>query len=585
MMMCKFLIGLLVASSVAGTAEAAGKTYEFNLLKRRLDGHGDSATHEGDHVGKFKQAEYGAPGAPKRKTWWTKRLTNVGENSDRFYIGGQPSARDLKMLYEEGFSTVYSLWEFKEERMMGDQKLPTTADAVKVAEEAGLLYGVWNNGADGAWMSKEAVDHIEEVIDKGLKLPGPVYLHCYIGRTACQAMQAYRARKKIIEAKGGESVTAAAMRECGAHGVRFDNKAFAEAIAREAGEDFAAIEKDLPAVESAADLPDGADKAPAGADGIWWKGDTKYGLTQYHWLKYLSKVTEETRIFDAGQILKSHIKAMEQANIGVIVNMRKSTAAPEETNLLNIGNGPKQAEGRQDPKFITSDEGKKHIISEERPTSWISDANGEYNFESLNEHEFGDANGYSEAIERKAIEAGGIKYFHLPIGKNYTADALMGYSKTMIDAINMAVDQKKSILFHCRTGYRTGSFPTALRGVIEGAEPSALQMEMSQIGYDFQKDGNGKKLLDATADLQFCKTPDAKGHIKGFVAKKDAKCEDGPAAAAPAAAAGPAAAPGPAPAPAPGGSDEASFAAPKARGAWMGGLIMAGAAAIMALKN
>lgn len=511
MPMCSsnFLLGLLVACSVPATAEAAGQTYSET------------------NVAKFKQPDYGSPGSPKRKTWWTKRLTNTGEHSERFYIGGQPSLRDLKMLYEEGFSTVYSLWNFGEQRMMGDQPLPTTAEAAKVAEEAGLLYGVWTEGEKGDWMSKEAVDHIEEVVDKGLKLKGPIYLNCYIGRTACQAMQAYRARKGIIAAGKGESVTAAAMRECGAHGFRFDNKAFAEAIAREAGEDFAAIEAELPLVESAADYPDGADAAPEGADGIWWKGDQKYGLSQYHWLKYLAKINEATRIFDAGQIHKAHVKAIKEANIGVVVNMRKSNEAQEETNLLNIGKDPKQSEGRQDPAFISSEKGKAYITDASRPASWVNDANGEYNFESLSEEEFGDAGGYNEALERVYVKSAGLEYFHLPVGKNYSADALQSYSAPMIEAINVAVAQKKSILFHCRTGYRTGSFPTALRGVVEGIAPKDLQLEMSKIGYDFQNDGKGKTILEETAKLKFCEQPDAKGHIKGFVTGKDDKCDDG----------------------------------------------------------
>jgi len=498
---------LLAATSCLGAADAVGLTYDAS-------------------VGQFQQAEYGNPSAPKRKTWWAKRLSNVGTDSERFYIGGQPSARDLKMLYEEGFSTVYSLWNFSSERTLGMQTLPTTAEAVEIAADAGLLYGVWTNGSN--WISTEAVDHIEAVLDAGLLLDGPIFLHCYIGRTACQAMQAYRARKGIIETQEGESVTAAAMRECGAHGFRLFQKSWAEAIAREAGEDFTAIEADLPLVPDAANYPDGADQVPADADGIWWNGDDTYGLSQYHWLKYLWKVTEGTKIFDAGQIEANHVQALVDANIGVVVNMRKSIAAQEETNLLNIGKDPAQDEQRQDAAYIASDEGQQFLVDTSRDSAWVDDVNGVHNFESLNAAEFGDTGGYNEQLEKAAVLAAGLEYLHLPIGSNYTAEALALYAVDMISMINTAVAQEKSILFHCRTGYRTGTFPTALRGVIESTAPADLQAEMSLIGYDFDQDGSGKTLLDAITTLKFCETPDAEGHYKGFVTMQDMDCSAGP---------------------------------------------------------
>lgn len=215
---------------------------------------------------------------------------------------------------------------------------------------------------------------------------------------------------------------------------------------------------------------------------------------------------------------------MVAANIGAVVNMRKSAAAQEETNLLNIGKDPKQNEGRQNATFIASAGGQQYIVDTTRGKVWVDSTNGDHNFESLNIEEFGDDGGYNEHLERQVIEAAGLDYLHLPIGSNYTADALAAYSAQMIAMINKAVTNEKSVLFHCRTGYRTGTFPTALRGVIEGITPATLQKEMSEIGYDFDQDGPGKTLLEETTELKWCPTPESEGHYKGSVVKKDADC-------------------------------------------------------------
>ena len=99
--------------------------------------------------------------APKRKTWWTKRMTKGITNSadgstnpvnyDRLFFGGRPTVRDLKMMYEQGFSAVHSVWPFPDSSVTGtltnseintDVPMPTGAQAKVAANEAGLLYGM-----------------------------------------------------------------------------------------------------------------------------------------------------------------------------------------------------------------------------------------------------------------------------------------------------------------------------------------------------------------------------------------------------------------------------------------------------------
>ena len=71
----------------------------------------------------------------------------------------------------------------------------------------------------------------------------------------------------------------------------------------------------------------------------------------------------------------------------------------------------------------------------------------------------------------------------------------------MIQAINTAQAAGGHVLWHCRTGFRTGAFPSALFAVIRDDEAAAIGERLAKLGYDFKS--NVKKLIDdATANLE-----------------------------------------------------------------------------------
>jgi protein tyrosine phosphatase (PTP) superfamily phosphohydrolase (DUF442 family) len=404
-------------------------------------------------IGEYAQESAIGP-SPSRKTWWTKRL-NAGTGSsaggdanpvawDRIYTGGQPSERDLKMMYEQGFDGVYSLWPFP---TPGDGKeidsgtdMPTGTEARAAAAEAGLLYGMIPlksvagetaeaclatdgtdddegcadalvpgcatscTGTEGCsytapvaavaantpidWTSTESIDAVEKFMDFALaNTDGPIYLHCYIGRTSTVALQAYRARKAAAAAAGfpaivpqaGKSITQTAIIEASYHGFDLSRPAWEAVFAREAGETLSvALADATPAVPAATEGCDvvlgdgetagdttcdlvaasgseetcdfvaadctrtagtgtctyraavcGAPEVPAvttattGTAGATPTVGPTVGLPQYHWLKPLGTLANGVHMYDAGQIHAEHLDAIRAAGIVSVVNMRK----------------------------------------------------------------------------------------------------------------------------------------------------------------------------------------------------------------------------------------------------------------------
>ena len=442
--------------------------------------------------------------SPRRKTWWTKRLTKgtkavalvaeacaatdetdtttdctgftAGTGStctgitgcsytapvtyvadspkdwERIYTGGQPTERDLKMMYEQGFDGVYSLWPFPDPNAgslkgAGSSNMPTGAQAAAAAAEAGLMYGVIPQtgtatctetattsdatdeaacggvtalgdsiscnavmtDADAAvaactytpttaigWTSTAAVDAVEKFMDFALaNTDGPIYLHCYIGRTSTAALQFYRARKAAasstpaIVAQTGKSITQTAIIESGYHGI--DITSWAGIIAREAGETMAVAAADLVSevveVTEGCDPTDGtgetagdttctlvgatgdastcnavaANCAVAGGTGTCAyraavaavaeiaaatavtgdvgeipAGMSMQGIGQYHWLKPLGVLPNGVKMFDAGQINAEHVDDIAAAGIVSVVNMRKQGPIADVTATTDV---------------------------------------------------------------------------------------------------------------------------------------------------------------------------------------------------------------------------------------------------------
>jgi len=267
-------------------------------------------------------------------------------------------------------------------------------------------------------------------------------------------------------------------------------------------------------------------------------------------------------VFDAGQIQTYHVKALQDANIKVIINMRQGmddengvwSATPQEPiNLLNLGFSPatKGISNTGEAEFEAANAAL--VIDDTRSPSWVCsypdgigsedyvqcEDNTEYNFESKNTLEWGDNVGQNAKTEGEELEAAGIKYFHLPVGPMmsppvpFNEDTFLKYGPDFIAAVNAAREAGGHVLFHCTIGYRTGAFPTALLGLIteEPAHytPMLTRTEMNNMmhgwGYDVADELTGhvfevgtNALFGGLSSLQFGGTTDwSTGELTGSV--------------------------------------------------------------------
>ena len=80
-----------------------------------------------------------------------------------------------------------------------------------------------------------------------------------------------------------------------------------------------------------------------------------------------------------------------------------------------------------------------------------------------------------------------MRYVNLPVGgtgQGYNAAGLVEYHDDLIAAINYATENNGHVLFHCRTGYRTGAYPTALLAAINSESAADIRARMANLGYD-----------------------------------------------------------------------------------------------------
>ena len=67
---------------------------------------------------------------------------------------------------------------------------------------------------------------------------------------------------------------------------------------------------------------------------------------------------------------------------------------------------------------------------------------------------------------------------------SYNAEGLVAHSAGLIEAINHATANNGHVMFHCRTGYRTGAFPSALLSALGIQTGTEVAERMTNIGYD-----------------------------------------------------------------------------------------------------
>jgi len=497
---------LALAAALAASASAAGKCAFQHSATRAWSvdaAKNTSALCTGtgyQWIGGYKQESYGSPIAPKRKTWWTKRLV-VGET--RLYFGGPPTERDMKMLYGQGFDAVYSVVHaasttstFTGNDLEGNTKL-TASSAESKAKAIGLLYGI-NDQTD--FKNQASLDDYVRFIDFAKnQTDGPIYVHCAFGGASSTALQMYRLSKATL-AKTAAGIDQA-ITEVGYHGI--DISAHVAGLALASGATKSAT---LPTVEAGELIKD------------------------YHWAKYLGKLGN-TQFYDAGQIHENHINIIK-TKVAAVVNMRKSATIGgiETTNLLNMHNMGGDASGstRHNATYVQLPANTQFIIDSTRADPYAGPAS--QNFESINVLEFGDAAGYNASDEGVQMIAASLTYKHLPVGgsctacKGYSKETLVAYATEMIEAINAARATNKHVLFHCRTGYRTGAFPSLLLGVMSGSSGADMTTRMKNVGYDFDLTDGGKvqTLFNTVSDLEFTGyiNPDNTSAINGTVQAK-----------------------------------------------------------------
>lgn len=438
-------------------------------------------------IGDYTQEVYGNAQAPKRKSWWTKRITNCADTAcveNRLHFGGPPSVYDLKMLYEQGFDSVYSVLQTTQGGFADGLNEPT-ATVQAAAADIGLMYRV-NPVTD--WGSQAALDDYVAFIDFALaETDGPVYVHCGIGLASGTALQMYRLAKGMLP-QTAAGITQA-IDEIAIHG--FDITGHVSKLALAAN---TSAPTSTPTVTAAAVLPN------------------------YPWAKYLGKLGT-TEFYDAGQIHSAQVTKMaSDGQIGAVVNMRKSptVGGREITALLNIySTGDGTSSDRANATYV-SQVSPQWIIDSDRPNTYDDPEsdNPADNFLSINHFEFGDEHGYSSDLEAAAWASVNISYTHLPVGgtcdacKSYTTQTMVDYADELIAAINVARAAGKHILFHCRTGYRTGAFPTLLLGLISGTSGADMGARMAALGYEaFATEGNAvNTLFTESGTLQFTGT-------------------------------------------------------------------------------
>ena len=317
----------------------------------------------GQWILQYKQTGY-PDHHPLPKTWWMKRMADTGEadadHGDRLHFGGTPSERDMKLMYEAGVDAVLSLTT-NSVGSMGIMPLPSTTQAIAVAKEAGMLY---HTLAASSYFSSAGVDEIATFLDFALNNTGqkssgngPLYVSDSRGLKAAVAVQLFRARRKLITKGTASSVTAKAIVEVEHHGVSPTVDEI-KAIAREAGETYDSSKMKVSMSTVAAKT-------------------AKDSIKAYHWLKYLYNIGG-VGVFDAGQIQTFHVKALKEANIKVIINMRQGqevngawSGKPQEPiNLLNLGFGGPTKNISNVGESAYNASKYSLIIDDSRPPSW-----------------------------------------------------------------------------------------------------------------------------------------------------------------------------------------------------------------------
>ncbi|XP_060064661.1 uncharacterized protein LOC132545013 isoform X2 [Ylistrum balloti] len=389
----------------------------------------DLQTSINSHVDTFQQR--GAPGlrAPK-KLWWAKEIT------PDFHVAGRLSERQIKYAADGGFKSIVSLFQDDYPSNIGDEYLPTSAEAAEIAKQAGLDYRVILDSDNCDWASAEAVSKMATIVPT---LNKPILLHCNRAYTITFVTMLYIANtsrhdQKYIPQVNFEKVykMAAAM------GLDFIMDFTQETAAKITGE---AIPENLPEPNV---VPD-------------------------EWYDYWLAHPVYKNWFTAGQIRENQLETLKMAGFIHVVNMRmgvhdeNGNPSQEQVTLINVKDGTptygnKEIGPRQIPDTL-----KKLVINPLRNNSFVAE-NSAVNFESRNPGEFGDEIGYNEDRERQVLEKAGFHYYHMPVlsGGKFSPELFGKYKDKLLEIGRTG----EPILVHCASAHRV-AYMTVLAAALQ----------------------------------------------------------------------------------------------------------------------
>jgi protein tyrosine phosphatase (PTP) superfamily phosphohydrolase (DUF442 family) len=108
-------------------------------------------------------------------------------------------------------------------------------------------------------------------------------------------------------------------------------------------------------------------------------------------------------------------------------------------------------------------------------------------------HEYSDANGlYSIDLERKGIEAVGLRFYSLPVtgADSWSVDTLNSYEPVMDEAASYG-----PVLAHCASGYRSSGYVIAYLARKQKQCTDWALKETRRIGYSFDQNSSDEQVV------------------------------------------------------------------------------------------
>ncbi|XP_069142054.1 uncharacterized protein [Argopecten irradians] len=381
------------------------------------------------YVNTFMQRS--APGlrAPK-KLWWAKEIT------PDFHVAGRLTERQIKYAADAGFKSIVSLFQDDEPSNIGNEYIPTSAEAAEVAKQAGLKYRVVLETDNCDWASIEAINKMSVIIPT---LKKPILLHCNRAYTITFVTMLYIANAS----KHDQNYTPQ---------VNID-KIYKMATAM--GVDFAMDFTQTTAAEiTGEEIPENLPKPDAVPE---------------EWYDYWMAHSVYKNWFTAGQIRDSHLETLQMAGFTHVINMRmgvedeNGNPSQEQVTLINIKDGTstygnKEVGPRQIPETL-----KTLVLDSTKNYTFVA-KNSAMNFESRNPGEFGDEIGYNEDRERQVLEKAGFLYYHMPVlsGGKFSPELFGKYKDKLLEIGRTG----EPVLVHCASATRV-AYMTVLAAALQ----------------------------------------------------------------------------------------------------------------------